>query len=362
MSRIEPSRAITSDVEKIIIKNSKTLDYESLFHFANMNGVSVLMYDNLKGVSSVPEGFRKRLENLYFSTLRNNVFHVRETTRILKLIQGKGIEVIPLKGSLASEMIFGNLGIYPTSDIDILVRPSDLYKTEEALRCDGYEKINDVDQDDLFDASYHVCYGNGKFVIEVHWNLVMRYFTAEPDFWWRDIDRTTYEGMDITLLSAERYVLYGIFRLFSHAFRPLRFSVLVSALIYYYGDKIDWQKLIALAESLRMKRLVVFTLQLMADLHGSEVPSSVADKKVSGYDFFKGYIVPEFFSSRQRKHSRMLIYSFLTDTPFAALRVIGGRIFPSVGEIRWRYGLSGNSGKVYLYYMLNPFLMLFKRR
>lgn len=50
-------------------------------------------------------------------------FHSREVLRIIRLLQEAGIEAIPLKGSLFSDVVLGDLGIYPTSDIDLLVRP-----------------------------------------------------------------------------------------------------------------------------------------------------------------------------------------------------------------------------------------------
>lgn len=362
MSRLNPSDVIIDRVERMLNNPLNRIDFENVFRLASEGGVSGLLYNNFKRLNSIPEGFLKRLENYYFQTVRNNVLHERETLRVLKLMSNEGIEVIPLKGSIAADVIFGNFGLYPTSDIDILVRLTDMDRAEEVLRENGFNRTIDLKEKDLINASYHVCYGNDKYVVEVHWNLVTRYFNVDSDFWWKETKKTRYEDSEILLLSEERYLLYAIFRWFSHTFRPLRYSVFVSALISAYGRKMDWQKLIACSKSLRMKRLTLFALRFMREAHGNEVPVSSEISKIMGFNFFKHLVVSGFFAGETVRRFRMLSYVFLLDTPLSIVRVILRRIFPSIGEIRWRYGLSHNSKMVYIYYIMNPVLLLLKKR
>lgn len=362
MARLNPSDDIIERVEMMLHEPLNRIDFDNVFRLASEGGVSGLLYNNFNKLNSVPKGFLKRLENCYFQTVRNNVLHLRETIRVLKLLGNEGIEVLPLKGSIAADVIFGNSGLYPTSDIDILIRRADIDRAEEVLQRNGFTKTCDLKKKDLINVSYHVCYGNDKYVVEVHWNLVVRYFEADPDFWWKDIIAIRHEGIEITLLSAERYLLYAIFRLFSHTFRPLRYSVFVSALISAHGRKIDWQKLIACSESLKMKRLTLFSLRFMREVHGNEIPTSMEISKIWGFDFIKQLIVVGFFAGAEVSNLRMLSYIFLLDTPLSIIRVILRRIFPSMGEIRLRYGLPHNSKIVCIYYIMNPVLLLLKKR
>ncbi|MFZ2196931.1 MAG: nucleotidyltransferase family protein [Thermodesulfovibrionales bacterium] len=362
MACLNPSDDIIESIDKMLQDRLDSIDYDTVFRLAAMGGVSGLLYNNFKKLSSVPKDFMHRLENYYFQIVRNNMLHVRETMRVLKLMRNEGIEVIPLKGSIAADMIFGNFGLYPTSDIDILVRRTDMDRVEEVLQKNGFTKTFDLKEKDLLAASYHVCYGNNKYVVEVHWNLVMRYFNVDSDFWWKDSTKMRYEDCEVEILSGEKYILYLIFRLYSHAFRPLRFSVLVSALIIAYSGKIDWRKLTDYSKTFKMNRLLIFTLRLMHDIHGNEIPVSMTNKRIWCYKFFKQFILSGFFTAVHSDRLRMLVLIFLQDTPLSIARVLMRRVFPSIGEVRWRYGLSSNSKKVYWYYIVNPILMLVKKR
>jgi hypothetical protein len=361
LSRPKPEGAAVATAAAIMRDYPGSIDLKKLIRLATENGVAALIYENVKSLQLFPEEIMKRLENLYFLTCKNNVFHLNETIKILNCLQESGIEAIPLKGSIAADTIFGNLGLYPTADIDILIKPFEVERTGVTLEGIGYKKMIDLNHRDLFDSLYHVCYSNGAHIVEVHWNLVMRYFIVNSDFWWQDAKKVPYEGSKILFLSHERYALYTIFRLFSHAFRPLKFSSLVSALLFRYGKELDWQKLIACSELLKMKRLVFFTLRLMNNVHGNDIPSSVVENRIWGYLFFAKFVESGFFNTRGRNRPRMMFFLFLLDSPLAVVRVILRMIFPSIGEVRWRYGLSAKSKKVYMYYALNPLLMLLKK-
>jgi len=361
LSRPKSDGAAAATARAIMINCPESIDFEKLMRLATENGVAALIYKNVKSLQLFPEEIMKKLENLYFLTCKNNILHLRETMKILNCLQGRGIEAIPLKGAVAADTVFGNLGLYPTADIDILVKPSEVERAGETLEGIGYRKMIDLNHRDLFDSLYHVCYINGSHIVEVHWNLVMRYFNAVSDFWWQDAVKVPYEGSEILFLSHERYVLYTIFRLFSHAFRPLRFSSFVSGLLFRYGKELDWRRLIACSKLLKMKRLVFFTLQLMKNFHGNDIPSSVAENKIWGHHFFEKFVESGFFNIRGRNRLRMLFFMLLLDSPLAFIRVMSRRIFPSIVEVRWRYGLPSKSKKVYMYYALNPLLMLLKK-
>jgi len=282
--------------------------------------------------------------------------------RIIGLLKENGIEAIPLKGSVASEIIFHDMGLYPSSDIDILVSPSDLEKTGTVLFNAGYSRSSDMERDALINTDYHLIFHRGAHVVEVHWNLVKRYFSVAPSFWWEDTVKTVFDGSEITLLSVERCLLYAIFRLFFHAFRPLKFLLFIAALLEEYDGRIDWQKFFSSVRDCRMEKLSLFTLRLFYDISGRAIPHPALDTRSSSYVFLKRLVISGFFTARARIHLRMILYTFLLDSPLDTVRVIFRRIFPDPAEIRLRYELFGRPRKVLLYYLLNPLLLLLKRR
>ncbi len=362
LSRTHLSPEVMEHVKGLIQKEHPSPDYNRITELAAKNGVAPLLWNNIKETDIFPENIRARLRNIYLLTVKNNMLNSNETMRIIALLKDKGIRCIPLKGALASEMIFGNIGLYPAGDIDILVRPSDLYQAEKILNEAGYKKMKGVDEQDLISSHYHFIFQNDKNdIVELHWNLVKRYFHVSPDFWWEDTGKTRYEGLEIIVLSVERYLMYTIFRLFDHCFRPLKFLVIIAGIIDRYEKEIEWNRLIVFSKRYKMERLVIFTLKILHELLGVRIPEDMKNRKIHGHSFFKRNVISGNFHEIERPHLRMFTYTFLLDSPLSFSRMIMKRILPDMGEIRLRYGLSERSKKIYAYYLLNPLLILLKK-
>jgi hypothetical protein len=361
LSCVNPSPEVLEEAKTIMTNKEYPVDYDRMFRLAGSNEVLSLLNYNLKDIDAVPDYMRKKLNNAHLRILRNNVAQADEVLKILAMLKKNHIEAIPLKGAAASELIFGDPGLYLSKDIDILVRSKDLAGISEVLLKAGYEKNEGISENDLLSSHYHFLFQKDGHHFEVHWNLVKRYFQIPSEFWWEYVHETVYEGMEITQLSAERYIMYTVFRLFDHGFRPLKFFVLISEIINKYQDEIDWGELLTFSRRYKMERLMVFTLRLLHDILGTRIPVTVTKKNIICYEALKKLINSGLFHEVTRPHLRMLLYTFLLDDPVEYAKVISRRFFPEIGEIRLRYGLPIGSKKVYAYYLLNPLLVLMKK-
>jgi hypothetical protein len=362
LSRVDSLPDVLEEAKNLITNKGYSVDYDRMFNLAGSNEVLPLLHHNLKDIDAAPDYIRKRLNNSYLHVLRNNVTQAEEVMKILDLLKKNNVQAIPLKGAVASELIFGDPGLYLSSDIDILVRLEDLTEVTSILSRAGYEKHKGISDSDLISSHYHFIFEKDRNYIEVHWNLAKRYFLIPPEFWWEDVHKTVYEGREINELSAERYIMYLVFRLFDHGFRPLKFFVLISEIIKKYQSKIDWDELLNFSRRYKMERLVVFTLRLIHDILGTEIPTAVRRRNIIGYEALKSVIISGLFHEVTRPHLRMFLYTFLLDDPMEYAKVLSRRFFPEIGEIRLRYRLPMGSRKVYVYYLLNPFLILMRKR
>lgn len=327
---------------------------------AAMNGVLPLLYHNLKTPEGILENVVDRMRSAYLWTVGENVRKGGETIKVLAQLRENDVEAVPLKGPVASDVIFGNPGLYPSGDLDVLVKPADLERTKKLLLDAGYRE-GEATEADMLESSYHINFQKDRYFLEVHWNLTFRYFDVPPDFWWEDTRVAQYQGVEVLALSPERYLLYTIFRLYSHAFRPLRFIVLVTEIIRRYEKEVNWQKLFDLSSTHKMERLVRFALKLSHDLLGCPVPGEVLTRRFCGFHSLKRLVLSGLFSDVKKIHRRMLLFTTLQQTPLDTLRVLFRRVFPLAAEIRLRYRLPADSKKIYLYYLLNPFLLFFKK-
>ncbi len=361
LARTDVPAEVMKDVRKTV-EGGAPIDFQKVLKLAVLNQVSPLLYRNRMMLGRVTDEVIEELRGAYLHTLRKNTLHARETLRLIGLLYDAGVQSIPLKGSIASDIILKDPGLYPTSDIDLLVRPAELKKAEEVLLEAGYEKEKGFSEEDLLAGHYHLIFNNGTYVVEAHWNLVRRYFEVPPEFWWEERTETEYGGLRISQLSPERYLLYAIFHLFIHGFRPLKFSVLISELTRRYREELDWEKLLSSAERHKMTRLTIFTLRLLHELLGTDIPDTLRMRHVHGYGFLRKAVLSGLFGGVTRPHLNMLNYALLLDGPGDMARVVLGRVFPDAAELRLRFGLPENSKKIYLYYLLNPFILALRKR
>jgi hypothetical protein len=334
------------------------INWNLLLRFSDIARTSPVVYKNLRSLEGIPEDVKESLRLRYIASLSHNLCLKEEIRRIIDSLRDRGIEAIPLKGPVASEHIFGDIALYTSSDIDILVRPQDLSETKRILMDSGYRQVSGFYEDDYIRTGYHLPpYTKNGFYLEVHWNLTMRYFDTPPDFWWEDVEMVDLDGDRYMMLSPERYLLYGIFRLFSHAFYPLKFHFFVAGLISFYQDRIDQELLLSYSRRFGMERLVRFTLSLMRDLFGSRVFLSNEKEGIVSRRI-KGMIIRGLFDEEPVLTRRMIVYASLQDSLMRYLFTILERLFPDSHEIRARYSIEPGSKRVILYYLLNPFYLL----
>ncbi len=357
-------RAITCKCTKSAFNDDVDLDKVDINKFlslAQLNGVAAIIFMFFEKSGEIQDKDFNKLTEIYKQNLFNNARQLNELTKLLVLFKKNNLKLVPLKGVLDSEMVFGDLGAYPSGDIDILVPERELTLAEGVILQAGYKESEEFRKGDLLDSHYHLIFQKGNFIIEAHWNLVKRYFSIDPEFWWIGSHTKKYRNIEILQLETEKYILYLIFRLFDHQFAPLKFLVHLS-LVISQNQEIEWQKLLRYAELYRMKKLVLFTLQLVKDVLHTNIPDELCTQKQIGYGYLKKLVLKQNFASDIRPHLSMMRFSFFLLSPSLFFRVSTSRLFPSKSEIRLRYGIPSGSLKVYLYKILNPILLFVRKR
>ncbi len=363
-SRLNPSKKAFKTLTQLINSVKHQIDFDILLNLAARNGVSQLVYQNLKKVEGVQRNFLPRLRHIYLHSSAENLKKIHVLLTVLNLLKKQGVDAIPIKGALASELIFDKIGAYHGTDIDILVHPSDLQKTKQTLIDQGYN-YNEQAETDMLSSHYHLVFQKNRYYIEVHWNLVKRYFNIPPEFWWEDTRTVKYNSHEIICLSVEKYLMALVFRMYSHLFYPLKFFVITSELCNKYKSEIDWDLLMSYVEKYRMMKVTTFSLKLLNQLLETHVSPQITGKKLIGYEFYKQEILNQLFREKRKSYVGRVFYAFLLDSPIDTLSLILNRFWPSKSELCLRYHIPNESNWVYLYYLLNIFLLpylIFKKR
>jgi len=361
LSQPFPSEEALQTAANLFTKIGRRIDLAALDRLLNLCQTAPLFYRNAVDTTWENSEMLEKYKRIYFTGLSFSEGHVRETLAVLARLGNSGINAIPLKGPIAAELLLGDPALYRSSDIDLLVKPEDIDKTLAVLDAGGYRRTSSIDIKDELKGSYHITVSKDIFHLELHWNLVMRYFSADPDYWWKDVKEIEYRGQKIFQLSHEKLLLYLVFRLFSKGFLPLKYFIFPLGLVSRHDVVFDWNKFMRYSRELKMERLANFTANLLHDIFFAEIPETVRDKKIAGYSIIKSKVIAAFFTARINSHLRMIMLLILLDSPIDIFKVLIRRIIPPMAELRLRYNIPRGSVKILPYYLLNPLIMLFRK-
>jgi len=98
------------------------IDWERFCFFADYHRLSALVCCRLQPCpDSVPSEVLARLQRSARSTAQQNLRLAGELIRILQRLAAEGIRAIPYKGPALSQLLYGDLSLRPSGDLDILV-------------------------------------------------------------------------------------------------------------------------------------------------------------------------------------------------------------------------------------------------
>lgn len=154
--------------------------WEYFTRLAQSEGVAPLLYAGWRRASfpaGMPASEQLRLQQVSLQSAGRNTLYLNELARIRERFARQEIACLPLKGAALAGKLYPDPATRPMSDLDLLVRPTQLRLALAALRSLGYSLEN---------FTYHAVLW-GPAPVELHWSLPYpeqpRRQPPEPWFW-----------------------------------------------------------------------------------------------------------------------------------------------------------------------------------
>ncbi|MGA8763244.1 MAG: nucleotidyltransferase family protein, partial [Candidatus Sulfotelmatobacter sp.] len=163
------------------------VEWATLLGLADEHGTSSLVYQNLARISdAVPSQSLALLRERHERNIHKSLFLTRDLIRILDCLEALRIEVLPYKGVVLSEMLYGDLASRQSGDIDLFVRRDDVSRIKLAVRGLGYVPrltIPAAAARDYIAAGYELTFDSpaGKNLLELQWALQPRFYAVDYD-------------------------------------------------------------------------------------------------------------------------------------------------------------------------------------
>jgi Uncharacterised nucleotidyltransferase len=170
-------------LHRIATWNLSGLDWDEFLNLAENHGVLPLASRNLiEHARGVPLKIERQLRLAYESNLQRNMWFAAELARIIRHFESQQLRVIPYKGPVLAQLLYGDLGLRSFSDLDFLISAVDFVPAKQALAELGY-RPSDVHVEAVERMSLRTGYERsfdgaaGKHLVELQWAL-LPYFYA----------------------------------------------------------------------------------------------------------------------------------------------------------------------------------------
>jgi hypothetical protein len=165
--------------------------WKVLLDLADHHGTQPLLYQALvaiegAGAGAVPSQHIPAIERLYQINLHKALLLSRELIRIVDHLSSLNLEVMPYKGLALAELLYRDIALRQTGDIDLLIRPQDFSRVRDAVRELGYSPhatLSAAEQRAYLKSGYECAFdcSAGPNLLEVQWALQPRFYAIDFD-------------------------------------------------------------------------------------------------------------------------------------------------------------------------------------
>ncbi len=243
-SRLEPSAADRSEIRELA--GTPGLDWAAVLDDARQEGVAALLYRTLRD-ELIPEEIRDELKKFYvLNSLRVETF-LAGLSGVLRGAAEERLRVVLTKGGRLMESVYGDPGLRPVADLDLLVHPSDWRAFRKILEARGFVDASPLPVDPEHSRlrwMFSPYFRRDRVYLEIHFAALGFHLPLadEPALWAATRVRSVH-GVEARVLAPEHELAYLCAHALQHSFSRLIWLVDIAE--FCRREKIDGNALIA---------------------------------------------------------------------------------------------------------------------
>lgn len=255
-----------------------------LLRLADNHGTSSLLYQNLSHLADmVPSPTLASLRQGYERNIYKSLFLTRELMRIVDRLDGLGIDAVPYKGVVMSEVYYGDMALRQSGDVDLFVRKRDVGRVKDALRGLEYTTrlvIPDEVLEDYIAAGYEWTFDSpaGPNLLELQWALQPRFYAVDFDMdgLFERAAKVTLAGRSVKTPSPEDLLLVLSAHAAKHVWGRLIWLCDIAQILK--RGNLDWDRVQVRTREIGIERILLVTLLLANRLLGTAIPAAIRSR------------------------------------------------------------------------------------
>lgn len=239
-----------------------------------------LLYRNLRR-NGVAEPLLAKYKGIYRQTWFKNQILLRSAAALITSLQSAGIPTLILKGMALTLLHYGDAGLRPMWDLDLLVPTEQALAAIRVLQQTGWNcTLTNIRSLDALIYSRH----SVEFVnrteqrLDLHWHVLLdsREPNADADFWTGAVHVKVNDAPALALNAADELLHVCVHGARWNPVPPLRW-VADAVMIIRSAYGLDWERLIVQAQRRRLILPMRDTLHYLGSKMGVPIPPHVLD-------------------------------------------------------------------------------------
>lgn len=257
--------------------------WTTLFEVADRQGVQPLLCQALLRLAEmVPAEEMRALKQSYQTNLIKAMLVSRELIRIVERLSTRGLEVMPYKGPALAEVLYGDIALRQSGDIDLLIRPKDLPRARDAVRELGYTPhlvLSEAEERAYLKSGYECAFDGtaGPNLLELQWAIQPRFYAV-----YFDMDGLFQRGLTVpvagqpmkTLCPEDLFLVLAVHAA-KHVWGRLGWLCDLARLMCLPTLKWDWIE--SQAREMGVVRILRVTMEVANRLLGATIPQAVLE-------------------------------------------------------------------------------------
>lgn len=255
-------------IEKVRVRVRKPISWPVLLDYADQHGVTFVLHQALSEAGNQPPAEEmQRLQKRYRVNIHKTMFFARELIRILDCMDALAVDVMPYKGVILAETVYGDMALRQSGDIDLFIRARDFSRIREAIRELGYTPhlaLSPLQEQAYLRSGYECTFDgrDGPNLLELQWALQPRFYAVDIDMeglFQRSV-RATIAGRSLRTLSAEDLLIVLSLHAAKHAWGRLIWLCDIARITSQ--PNLNWEWIAQQASALGIVRILQVTLLL----------------------------------------------------------------------------------------------------
>ncbi len=265
----------------------KPVDWEMVLRLAENHGTSSLLYQSLLRLANmVPSPVLASLRQRYEGNVYKSLFLTRELMRIVDRLEGLGIDAVPYKGVVMSEVYYRDMAVRQSGDMDLFVRKRDVRRIKSALADLEYATrlvIPDEVLEDYIAAGYEWTFDSpaGPNLLELQWALQPRFYAVDFDMdgLFERAVKVTVAGHSVKTPAPEDLLLVLSVHAAKHVWGRVIWLCDIAQILK--RENLNWDRVRARTRELGIERILRVTLLLANRLLGTAIPAAIESAVLS---------------------------------------------------------------------------------